>query len=106
MEMSFSELWFRRVVIWAARTVPVESPVWATFGIFAPNFVSFILVRGTIREAAENPIIGALLKSSTLFWMEVGIQVLMAMVGLSFLCRLLQICDVKYFDKYKVEESK
>jgi hypothetical protein len=104
--MTTSELWFRRIVIWIARPVPVESPGWATLGIFAPSFISLLLVPGTIREAAANPIIAALFTRSALFWIEVGCHAIMAFVSLSFLCRLLQICDRNYFDQYKVEESK
>ena len=104
--MNITELWFRRNVIWCAKRVPVESPGWATLGIILPNFVSYILVRGTIQEAGRNFVISAFLSNRQLFWIEVSIQLIMALVGFSFLCRLLQICDLKYFDQYKVEESR
>jgi len=104
--MKTTELWFRRLVIWGARRVPVESPGWATLGIFLPNFISYVLVRGTIQDASRNLIIGTILSARQLFWIEVSIQMIMGMVGFGFLCRLLQICDLKYFDQYNVDESR
>lgn len=103
--MTRSEYWFRWTVTRIARPIPVESPGWATVCIFAPNLVSYFMVKGTIQAAGANLLVASIFTKKGLFWTEVGIHIFMACVGIAFLCRLLQICDPRYFDNAKLEEA-
>lgn len=73
--------------------------------MFAPNLVSYFLVTNTLREASGNPLVRRLVENGTLVVCEWGLHIFMGFIGTLFFCRLLQICDPKFFDISQIEEQ-
>ena len=92
-------------MIYVARRVPVESPGWACVGVFTPPLVAWYAVRGNLVKSAGSPVIGQIISRHSLQIAEWTIEGIMIAVSFAFFCRLLQICDHKYFDQYKLEEQ-
>lgn len=103
--MTRSEFYFRKAVCALARPIPLASPYWTGAMVFVPALLGICVIRGSSRSLRENTIVSTFLSDRGVQILEGALLIVMLFVSVSFLARLLQICDPRYFDRYRIEEE-